>query len=430
MLNRYEDDFIAEVWSDTSKIARWVEVELAVLSAQVVEGVLPDSAWKQAVNQPVPTPEQVREQEQYTRHDVVAFLDAWGAEFAHLGMTSSDLVETAQALAIEQTTRYIVALTVELSTELHHQATKHWRTYRVGRTHGQRGTVDLWGHRVADFMLALDRGALRLISALADCAVAKISGPTGTYADISRDVECVVAEELGLRPTPVASQIVMRDSLVHWAHCLSNLVSVCEAIATEIRLSAHGNVGEIRESFGSRQKGSSAMPHKRNPITAERICGMARLARTYATSLESTVVQWHERDMAHSSIERVVLPDLSHAVCFVLSETRNLVESMKVNTHIMFEQVMVHDDVYSHRVLAALMRAGIPRKQAHDVVQEASRDAHKTSFGREIRAKVSKALPDTFVDWEEVFSLESSVQGLNWLGEILKDTQHNQLGEN
>jgi len=420
MISRYESEAMTAIWSDEARLERWVAVEMAVLSAQVSEGVLPDSAWKQAANCPTPTPEQVAERELETRHDVVAFLDVWGAEFAHLGLTSSDVVETAQSMALQRASIVLLRKTLELSHVCHQHTVKHWNTYRVGRTHGQRGTVDTWGHKMADFMYALDRNLVRLTGALEDISVAKLSGPTGTYADISRDVEIQAAKSLGLLTVPVASQILMRDSLVHWAHCITNVTSVCEAIATEIRLSAHSGVREVDETFAESQRGSSSMPHKRNPITAERICGLARLARGYASAIEPSIVQWHERDIAHSSVERVALVDLCHVADTILDDTTSLLNGLNVRTNSMYTNVRSNTDVYSHRVLAALMKAGVSRKDAHAYVHETARKALLGDLEREVRRTLPTAFPDTFVDFDDVFSMSASVDGLSDLGDTLR----------
>jgi adenylosuccinate lyase len=420
MISRYETPAMTEIWSDQRRLDTWVQVELAVLSAQVETGVLPDSAWKQAIALPVPTPEQVTERELVTRHDVVAFLDVWGAEFAHLGMTSSDLVETAQSIALVESTGVLMIALVDLSVTCHQHALEHWSTHRVGRTHGQSGTIDTWGHRMADFTVALDRQLMRLARAGQDIAVAKLSGPTGTYADISREVEMRAAYELLLTPADVASQILMRDRLIHWAHVVSETVGICEALATEIRLMAHGDVAEARESFGDEQKGSSSMPHKRNPVNAERICGMARLARAYSAALEPSIVQWHERDIAHSSVERVALADLCQVSHFALAETNRLISGLRLNPYRMLEKVVGDSNLSSHRVLAALMRAGVPRAAAHDYVQKATREAWRTSLRREIAQTVSQAFPDAVLDLEEVFSLTGATAGMDWIRDALE----------
>jgi adenylosuccinate lyase len=410
---------MAEIWSDQRRLDTWVKVELAVISAQVETGVLPDSAWKQAIGLPAPTPEQVAERELITRHDVVAFLDVWGAEFAHLGMTSSDLVETAQSIALVEASGVLLLALVELSTTCHKHALNQWDTHRIGRTHGQHGTIDTWGHRMADFTTALDRQLMRLARATQDVGIAKLSGPTGTYADISREVEMRAAYELLLTPADVASQILMRDRLIHWTHVVAETVGICEAIATEIRLMAHGDVAEAHESFGSSQKGSSSMPHKRNPITAERICGLARLARAYSAAVEPSIVQWHERDIAHSSVERVALADLCHVAHFALIETNHLINGLRLNAYKMLDKVVSDLNLSSHRVLAALMRAGIPRAAAHDYVQEATREAWRTDLRREIARTLPKAFPDTVLDLEEIFSLSGATAGMDWIRDAL-----------
>jgi adenylosuccinate lyase len=332
---------------------------------------------------PPPTPEAVAAVEAVTGHDVIAFLSAWAdntsprsaAAYVHYGMTSSDLLDTALALQLTEATDLLAAGCAALTAALRDHALAHRGTLRVGRTHGIHAEPDTWGHRVADFAFAMARCSGRLRRARDAVAVGKLSGPVGTYSNIDPAVEAQVMAELGLRPADVATQVVLRDGIAEWASVMAIIASVCEAVALEIRHGQRTEVAELAEPFGAGQKGSSAMPHKRNPVRAERICGLARVVRAQLVPVLEGIPLWHERDMSHSSAERVALPDAAIGTDFLLAETTSLVTGLEVDAERMRANLDASRGlVYSSGALLALVAAGMSREDAYALVQAAAMD--------------------------------------------------------
>ncbi|MDO8309017.1 MAG: lyase family protein [Actinomycetota bacterium] len=328
---------------------------------------------------PCPPASAVLDRERVVGHDVVAFLQLWTEAMpahlsarVHRGATSSDIVDTGWALALRDATRLLRAGADRLVHALAVHALAHRDTVRVGRTHGQQATVDVWGHRVADFALAADRARTRLDRAGDAVAVAKFSGPTGAYLLIPPDVEFAAARTLDLRPPDVATQVVMRDGLAEWMFALAMLATICEAIALEVRLGQRTEVAELAEGRPDLRAGSSAMPHKRNPITSEKICGLARLVRAYVNPVMEGVPLWHERDLTHSSVERVVIADAAALTEHVALATASVVENLVVDAAMMRSRVEPESaGLASHRLLVALGDAGVGWSDAWSIVQQA-----------------------------------------------------------
>ena len=313
---------MGKVWSEAHKYELWCQVETLVLAAHAKAGTVPAESVDAVRGAKPPTPEAVAAVEAVTDHDVIAFLTAWAdnttpreaAAWVHYGMTSSDLLDTALALQLTEATDLLVAEATRLVAALREHGLAHRGTLRVGRTHGIHAEPDVWGHRVADFAFAMARSRDRLLRARDAVAVGKLSGPVGTYSNIDPAIEATVMAELGLRPADVATQVVFRDGIAEWISAVAVTASVCEAIALEVRHGQRTEVRELAEPFRAGQKGSSAMPHKKNPIRSERICGLARLVRGYVTPVTEGMALWHERDISHSSVERIALPDAAIAL--------------------------------------------------------------------------------------------------------------------
>ena len=277
--------------------------------------------------------------EAVTDHDVIAFLTAWAdnttpreaAAWVHYGMTSSDLLDTALALQLAEATDLLIGRATQLVAVLREHGLAHASTLRVGRTHGIHAEPDVWGHRVADFAFAMARSRDRLARARDAVAVGKLSGPVGTYSNIDPAIEATVMDQLGLRAADVATQVVFRDGIAEWASALAMTATACEAIALEVRHGQRTEVRELMEPFRAGQKGSSAMPHKKNPIRSERICGIARMVRGYVTPVMEGMPLWHERDISHSSVERIALPDAAIATDYLLHLTTGLVQGLVVD---------------------------------------------------------------------------------------------------
>src|SRR5215470_4965855 len=339
VIDRYTQPAMGHVWSEAHKYELWCQIETAVLTAQAKAGSVPaDTVGPVAAAQP-PAPEAVAALEAVTGHDVIAFLSAWAnnttpreaAAYVHYGMTSSDLLDTALAIQLAESTDLLTARCEKLLHVLREHALAHRTTLRVGRTHGIHAEPDVWGHRVADFAFAVHRCRDRLLRARQSVAVGKLSGPVGTYSNIDPAIESEVLAELGLWPADVATQVVMRDGIAEWACVLALIASVCEAVALEVRLGQQTEIAELAEPFGQGQKGSSAMPHKRNPVRSERIAGLARVVRAQVVPVMEGIALWHERDISHSSTERVALPDSAIAADFLLEQTTGLVAGLQVD---------------------------------------------------------------------------------------------------
>ncbi len=330
---------------------------------------------------PPPTPEAVAEIEAVTQHDVIAFLTAWAdqttpreaAAYVHFGMTSSDLLDTALALQLVEATDLLLERADTLVGVLRDLGMQHRATLRVGRTHGIHAEPDTFGHRIADLAFGMARCRDRLRRARDGVAVCKISGAVGTYSNIDPSVEQHVAEALGLHPAPVATQVVLRDGIADWVAALAGLATMCEALALEVRHGQRTEVRELSEPFGSGQKGSSAMPHKKNPIMSERIAGLARIVRAQYVPVLEGVPLWHERDISHSSTERIALPDASAATDYLLHLTTRLASGLVVDADRMrLNLESTGGLIYTSAVLLALVDSGQSREDAYAVVQAAA----------------------------------------------------------
>jgi adenylosuccinate lyase len=383
MIERYTLPEMGRVWSEAHKYELWCRVETLVLEANAKAGTVPASAVGPVRSAPPPTPEAVAAVEAVTDHDVIAFLTAWAdntrprsaAAYVHYGMTSSDLLDTALAVQLTEATDIILAKADRLVAALRDHALAHRHTLRSGRTHGVHAEPDLWGHRVADFAFAAARSRDRVRRAREAVAVGKLSGPVGSYSNIDPAIEAEVMPALGLRAADVATQVVMRDGIAEWVSALAVLATVCEAVALEVRHGQRTEVRELAEPFRSGQKGSSSMPHKKNPIRAERISGLARIVRSYVTPVTEGIPLWHERDISHSSVERIALPDAAIATDYLVHLTTGLVEGLVVDTARMRANMdITHGLLYSSAVLLELVSGGMSREDAYTLVQAAAMD--------------------------------------------------------
>jgi adenylosuccinate lyase len=387
VISRYTRPEMGRVWSEAHKYELWCRVETLVLEAHAHAGTVPADSVAPVRAAAPPTPEAVAEVEAVTDHDVIAFLTAWAdnttprsaAAWVHFGLTSSDLVDTALAVQLTEATDLLLARADALVAALREHALAHRETLRPGRTHGIHAEPDVWGHRVADFAFAAARGRDRLRRAREAVAVGKLSGPVGNYSNIAPEIEAEVMPALGLRAADVATQVVMRDGISEWVSALAILATVCEAVALEVRHGQRTEVRELAEPFGRGQKGSSAMPHKKNPIRSERICGLARVVRGYVTPVLEGIPLWHERDISHSSVERVALPDASITVDYLLHLTTGLIEGLVVDSDRMRANLdATHGLLYSSAALLELVASGLAREDAYALVQTAAMDTWNT----------------------------------------------------
>src|SRR6202161_4252977 len=387
MIERYTLPEMGRVWSEAHKYELWGRVELLVLEAQAQAGTVAADSVEGVRSAKIPTPEAVAAVEAVTDHDVIAFLTAWAdnttpraaAAWVHYGMTSSDLLDTALAVQLAEASDLLIAKATRLVAVLRDHALAHRDTLRPGRTHGGHAAPASWGHRVADFAFAMARSRDRLVRAREAVAVGTLSGPVGSYSNIEPAIEAEVMPELGLRAADVATQVVMRDGIAEWVSALAILVTVCEAVALEVRHGQRTEVRELAEPFRAGQKGSSSMPHKKNPIRAERIAGLARIVRGYVTPVTEGIPLWHERDISHSSVERIALPDAATATDYVLNLTTGLVEGLVVDVDRMRANMNVtHGLLFSSSVLLELVSSGLSREDAYALVQAAAMETWDT----------------------------------------------------
>jgi adenylosuccinate lyase len=388
VIERYTLPEIGGLWTEEAKYRAWLEVELAVCRARAALGEITPEEVEELAEKAGFTVERIHEIERETEHDVIAFVSAVAenagdvARHFHFGLTSSDVLDTAGALQLKQALGLIRAEAVELALLLCGMALEYRHTVMVGRTHGVHAEPTTFGHKLAVWAFEMERNLDRLAHARDVAAVGKISGAVGTYASVDPKVEAMACEELGLEPAPASTQIVQRDRHAEVLATLAILCSTLEKIALEIRGSQRTEIRELAEPFGRGQKGSSAMPHKRNPILSERLCGMARLLRGYASVGFENNALWQERDISHSSAERVVLPDATVLAHYMLRTTRRILGGLQVHKDRMLENLNLGGGVvYSGRVLLALVEAGMGRDDAYAIVQGAAMQAWEGEGG-------------------------------------------------
>ncbi len=383
MIPRYSPPDMAALFSDEARLSMWLEVELLASEGHAAAGLVP-AVDVAALRRRAPAVDsafvaEVAAREQVTDHDVAAFVDVVQqrigppeAAWVHYGLTSSDVVDTAQCATLARAADLLIAAADGLVAALRARAEELIDVPVAGRTHGMQAEPTTFGAKFALWALQVGRDRDRLRRARAAVAVGKLSGAVGTYSNVDPSVEAFVCRALGLRPVP-ATQVIARDRHAEYLYACASAGATVELIATEVRHLARSEVGEAEEPFGAGQKGSSAMPHKRNPILSERLAGLARLLRGYAVAGLEDVALWHERDISHSSVERVVLPDASMLACYVLRRATGLVSGLVVHP----ERALANlsDLVFSQSVLLALVDAGQSRDEAYRTVQRAARRA-------------------------------------------------------
>jgi adenylosuccinate lyase len=370
---------MARIWSDEGKLATWLEVEQAATAAWAELGVVPEDAAARIAEATPPTAARVAELEATLHHDTAAFVDATAEQLGeegrwfHYGLTSSDVVDTALSLQIREAGTLILAGIDRAFAAVAARAEEHRETLQIGRTHGVHAEPTTFGLKLAGWAFELARGRERVARALEGMRVGKLSGAVGTYAATDPELERLACERLGLEPAPTSTQILQRDRHAELLAALAVVASSLEAFALEVRHLARTEVGEVQEPFGRGQKGSSAMPHKRNPVVAERICGLARVVRACSLVGLENVALWHERDISHSSAERVAIPDAFLALDYMLERFAWLVEGLVVRPERMRRNLEAgHFLFFSQRVLNALVESGLGRDDAYRLVQRAA----------------------------------------------------------
>ena len=376
MIDRYRRPEMARIWSREARYDAWLRVELAVCEVHGRRGLIPADALGRIKARARVSAERIDEIEKTTRHDVIAFLtdleESLGADsrYVHIGMTSSDVLDTALALQLQQSAELLLAGLVRFRAAVRALALAHKDTPCVGRTHGIHAEPMSFGLKPALWYTEAGRNLERLKRAREAVRVGKISGAVGTFAHIDPDVEEEVCRLLGLEPAPVSTQIVQRDRHAEFASALAIIAASLEKVALEIRALQRTEILEAEEPFAEGQKGSSAMPHKRNPVSCEQVCGLARLVRSNSLAALENVALWHERDISHSSVERVILPDSTILVDYMLHQMTRIIEGLQVYPERMKENMdRSFGLIYSQRVLLKLAEKGLPRQAAYELVQ-------------------------------------------------------------
>jgi adenylosuccinate lyase len=418
---------MAGVWSEQRKLERWLEVELAALDAWADVGRVPEDAARAIrANANAPTPERVREIEEWTHHDVAAFVDAVAdglgedGRWFHYGLTSSDVADTALSLQIREAGQLIVGGLERAFVAVVSRAEEHRETLTIGRTHGVHAEPTTFGLKLAGWAFELDRNRVRVERALEGLRVGKLSGAVGTYSATDPEVERIACERLGLEPAPSSTQILQRDRHAELLAALAIVAASLEKFALELRHLARTEVREVEEPFGTGQKGSSAMPHKRNPVVSERICGLARVVRSAAVVGLENVALWHERDISHSSAERVVVPDAFLALDYMLDRFAWLTEGLVVFPERMRRNLEAgHSLFFSQRVLIGLVESGLSRDEAYRHVQRHAMRAwqEEQDFRELVRGDSELAAR---LDLDEVFSLAAYTRNVDTVFERLQ----------
>ncbi len=388
MIERYTLPAMGEFWTDTAKFQTWLQVELAVCEAQTTLGTIPVEVMTQIRQMARFDPQRIQEIEQTVRHDVIAFLtnlnESLGdaGRYVHLGLTSSDVLDTGLALQLVGSLEVILAQLEQLIQVVRAQAQRHRHTVMVGRSHGIHAEPITFGFKLAGWLAELLRQRERLTRLRTQVAVGKISGAVGTYAHLDPRVEILACQSLGLSPDCASTQVISRDRHAEYLQGLALLGASLERFAVEIRHLQRTEVLEVEEFFAPGQKGSSAMPHKRNPIRSERLTGLARLLRGYAVAGLENVALWHERDISHSAVERVALGDASIVAHFMLVELTDLVQTLQIYPENMRRNLYYYGGViFSQQVLLSLVQQGMRREDAYLLVQKLAHQAWNQEEG-------------------------------------------------
>jgi len=383
-----------EIWSEENKYKKWLEIEIAVCKAKAELGEIPKKAAKKIENNSKLDLERIKEIEKTTRHDMLAFIESINeklgneSKYVHQGLTSSDIKDTARALQMKESVELILKDLNEMKKVLKEKAILHKKTIMIGRTHGVHAEPVTWGLKMALWYEEIKRHIKRMENILDLVSVGQVSGAVGTYTSVSPKIEEEVCKKLGLKPAPISNQIMQRDRQSDFLNHLALIAASLEKFATEIRNLQRTDILEVEEGFRKGQKGSSAMPHKKNPIVCERITGLARVVRGNVVPGLENISLWHERDLTHSSVERVILPDSSILVDYALQKFKEVLEELKINKDNMRKNMdRTHGLIFSQRVMLALVDKGLEREDAYEMAQ---RNALKAWENKEDYKKLIK----------------------------------------
>lgn len=417
MIDRYSREEIKNIWDLEAKFNYYLRVELAVCQAYARLGIIPMDAVRQIKDKASFTIERIDEIEKEVRHDVIAFLTAINesvgadlAKYIHLGLTSSDVIDTAFALQIKDSSKIILEDLKALIAVVKDLAFKHKDTICIGRSHGVHAEIMTFGFKLLNWLDSLERAKSSFEHALKEISVGQISGPVGTYSNLPPEIEELTCADLGLKPAKISTQIISRDRHAKFMSELAIIAGLIEQFATEIRHLQKTEVREVEEGFGKAQKGSSAMPHKKNPILCENLSGLARVVRSNMLVAYENMNLWHERDISHSSAERIIFPDSLILVDFMLARFKGVVENLVVHSDNMLKNTNLYGGVvYSQKVLLKLVEKGFTREQAYKIVQKHALDALN---GRSFREGLEEENTLTPQEIAECFSSDDYLKNI------------------
>ena len=413
MINRYSRDEIKNIWELQSKFKYYLKVELAVCDAYVENGDFPAEDIVELKKLAKFDLTRIEEIEREVKHDVIAFLTNVNenlglyAKYMHVGMTSSDVIDTAFALQIQDSGKIILDDLNKLIKSIENLAINHKHTICIGRSHGIHAEVMTFGVKMCYWIDILKRQRKNFIDALEQIRVGQVSGPVGTYSNISPKIEEIACKKLGLKPAPISTQIISRDYHAHFMQALALIAAVIEQFATEIRHLQRTEVLEVEEGFSKNQKGSSAMPHKKNPVLSENLCGLARVVKSNSIAALENVPLWHERDISHSSAERIIFPDSLILVDFMLTRFNNIIDNLVIHEDNMLKNTEKFGGiVFSQKVLLTLVEKGLSREDAYRIVQKNALSAFENNGNfklnllndNDVMSKLSKNEIDNIFD--------------------------------
>ena len=422
MIDRYSREEMAKIWTLESKFQYYLDVEVAVAETYAELGTFPKNDIEELKRKAKFDVKRIDEIEAEVKHDVIAFLtcvnESLGdlAKYMHVGMTSSDVIDTAFALQIQDSGKIIIKDLDEAIKSLKNLADKHRNTICIGRSHGVHAEVMTFGVKICNWIDILERQRANFIHALDEIKVGQISGPVGTYSNIPPEIEEITCKNLGLKPARISTQIIARDYHAYFMQSLALIASVIEQFATEIRHLQRTEVLEVEEGFGKNQKGSSTMPHKKNPVLSENLCGLARVVRANSMVAMENIPLWHERDISHSSAERIIFPDSLTLVDFMLNRFNGIVQNLVVHDKNMLKNTEKFGGIiFSQKVLLKLVEKGITREEAYRLVQRNAIDAFENDGDFRVNLLNDKEITKllTPLEIDEIFNKEEFLKNIN-----------------
>ena len=423
MIERYSKKEAENIWTLENKFNTFLKVELAVCEAYSQKGEIPTDALKRIKKNAKFSIDRINELEKELKHDVLAFLTNLNenlgddGKYIHMGLTSSDVIDTALSLQILEASKIIEGDLNEVIKTLQKMAEKYKNTICVGRSHGIHAEPMTFGVKLLSWLDFFLRAQKRFVRAKEDISIGQISGPVGTYSNIDPDIEAITLKKLGLKPCPISTQVIPRDNHAYFMQALNFISTAIEYCATEIRHLQKTEVLEVEEGFSKGQKGSSAMPHKKNPISSENLCGLSRIVKSNTFASMDDIVLWHERDISHSSVERIILPDTTILIDYMLSRFNNVLDNLKINEERMLQNTKLYGGViFSQKILLKLTEKGLSREDAYKLVQK---NAHKAfgvengDFKKELfkDAEIKKYMTSSEI--EKCFEVENYLKNIN-----------------